>query len=28
LYTPEPLDESAYGGYRPGPRQSNPRLMD
>ncbi|MFW6167005.1 MAG: hypothetical protein ACOC8J_12575 [Ralstonia sp.] len=28
LYTPSPLDESAYKGYRPGPRQYNARLMD
>ncbi|MHC4403484.1 MAG: hypothetical protein ACYTG0_27825, partial [Planctomycetota bacterium] len=28
IYTPAPLDESAYSGYRPGPRQYNPRLMD
>lgn len=28
VYTAHPLDEVAYGGYRPGPRQYNPRLMD
>lgn len=28
IYSPEPLDESAYGEYRPGPDQYNPRLMD
>ena len=28
LYTPRPLDESAYGGYVAGPRQYNPRIMD
>ncbi len=28
IYTPEPLDEDAYSGYRPGPRQVNARLMD
>ena len=28
VYTPEPLDASAYGGYTAGPRQYNPRLMD
>ena len=28
IYTPVPLDEKAFGGYRPGPRQYNPRLMD
>jgi hypothetical protein len=28
LYTPKPLDESAYRGYVAGPRQYNPRLMD
>lgn len=28
VYTPAPLDPAAYRGYRPGPRQYNPRLMD
>jgi hypothetical protein len=28
IYTPAALDESAYTGYRAGPRQYNPRLMD
>jgi hypothetical protein len=28
LYTPKPLNESAYTGYLAGPRQYNPRLMD
>lgn len=28
IYTPEPVDEAVYQGYRPGPRQYNPRLMD
>jgi len=28
LYTNGPLKEAAYQGYRPGPRQYNPRLMD
>ena len=28
IYTPAPLDETAYAGYKPGPRQYNPRLMD
>jgi hypothetical protein len=28
IYTPAPLDESAFRGYRPGPRQYNARLMD
>jgi len=28
VFTPEPLDESAHAGYRPGPRQYNPRIMD
>lgn len=28
IYTPNPLDESAYQGYHAGPRQYNPRLMD
>ncbi len=28
VYTPEPLDTSAYGRYTAGPRQYNPRLMD
>ena len=28
IYTPQPLDESAYGGYQAGPRQYSPRLMD
>lgn len=28
IYTPAPLDEAAFTGYRPGPRQYNPRLMD
>ncbi|MFB6219279.1 MAG: hypothetical protein ABEH77_08945 [Halobacteriaceae archaeon] len=28
VFTPAPLDEAAYGGYDPGPRQYNPRLMD
>ncbi len=28
IYTPEPLTEGAYRGYRPGPRQYNARLMD
>ena len=26
--TPKPLDQSAYRGYRAGPRQYNPRIMD
>ena len=25
---PAPLDDAAYRGYRPGPRQYNARLMD
>ena len=28
IYTPKPLDESAYRGYQTGPRQYNPRIMD
>lgn len=28
IYTPAPLEPSAYRGYRPGPRQANVRLMD
>jgi len=28
IYTPFPLDESAFTGYNPGPRQYNVRLMD
>ena len=28
VYTPQPLDESAFAGYRGGPRQYNARLMD
>ena len=28
IYTPRPLDQSAYRGYRAGPRQYNPRIMD
>ena len=28
IYTPAPLDEAAYRGYRPTPRQYNARLMD
>jgi len=28
IYTPAPLDESAFRGYRPGPRQRTLRLMD
>ena len=28
LYTPRPLDGSAFGGYAAGPRQYNPRIMD
>lgn len=28
LYTAGVVDESAYLGYRPGPRQFNPRIMD
>jgi len=28
IYTPKPLNESAYQGYAAGPRQYNPRLMD
>jgi hypothetical protein len=28
IYTPEPLDDTAYDEYRPGPRQYNARLMD
>ena len=28
MYTPTPLDDSRYQGYRPGARQYNPRLMD
>ncbi len=28
IYSPEPIDESAFGRYVAGPRQYNPRLMD
>jgi len=28
IYIPAPLDEHAYTGYRAGPRQYNPGLMD
>lgn len=28
VYTPRPLDKSAYQGYQAAPRQYNPRLMD
>ena len=28
IYTPKPLDTSAYHGYLAGPRQYNPRIMD
>ena len=28
VFTPEPLDEPAFGGYVSGPRQYNARLMD
>ena len=28
LYTPQPMNESSYQGYRAGPRQYNARLMD
>ncbi|HIQ23420.1 MAG TPA: hypothetical protein EYH34_19530 [Planctomycetes bacterium] len=28
IYAPRPVDESAYHGYKAGPRQYNPRLMD
>ena len=28
IYTPGPPNDSAYRGYRPGPRQYNPRIMD
>jgi hypothetical protein len=28
IYTPSPLDATAYRGYAAGPRQYNPRLMD
>lgn len=28
IYSAGPVDESAYGGYRAGPRQYNPRIMD
>lgn len=28
IYTPAPLGPEAFAGYRPGPRQYNPRLMD
>ena len=28
IYTPAPLDEAAFNGYQPGPRQYNARLMD
>ena len=28
IYTPAPHDASEFGGYRPGPRQYNPRIMD
>ncbi len=28
IYTPAPLDERVFKGYRPGPRQYNARLMD
>ena len=28
IYTPHPLIPQAYRGYRPTPRQYNPRLMD
>ena len=28
VFTPPPLDEPAWQGYNPGPRQYNARLMD
>jgi len=28
IFTPSPLKEDAFAGYRPGPRQYNARLMD
>ncbi len=28
IYTPAPLRPLAFDGYRPGPRQYNPRLVD
>ncbi len=28
IYTPGPVDESAYTGYTAGPWQYNPHLMD
>jgi hypothetical protein len=28
IYTPSPFDDNRYSGYKPGPRQYNPRLMD
>ncbi|MFC1526062.1 hypothetical protein ACFL6X_04535 [Candidatus Latescibacterota bacterium] len=28
VYSPQPLEETAFGGYCPGPRQHNARLMD
>ena len=28
IYTPKPLNKSAYTSYTAGPRQYNPRLMD
>lgn len=28
IYSPKPVSGSAYSGYKPGPRQYNPRLMD
>lgn len=28
IYTPAPFDKDAFGGYRPGPRQYNARIMD
>jgi hypothetical protein len=28
IFTPRPLQEGDFKGYRPGPRQYNPRLMD
>jgi len=28
IYTPAPFHGKAFGGYKPGPRQYNVRLMD
>ena len=28
IYSPKPFNKSEYTGYRAGPRQYNPRLMD